>query len=463
MSDVEYDVAILGSGPAGYVAGIRASQLKLKACVIEKDKPGGVCLNIGCIPSKAIIHEAEGFAALAGMEELGIKVDRAGLDYSKVLKKSRDAADAMARGVTFLLKKNNVPLVQGTGKITARGEITLGDGKKIRAKNILVATGSSPKQIPGFEFDGKIVISSDGALMLSELPKRILILGGGAIGCEFAHILSAFGVEVILVEMLDHLLPLEDAETVAVLERSFKKRGITVLTGTKALEMKKGKGSAAVTLEEKGGKKRTEEVDKVLVVVGRGPNTGGIGLENVGIKTDRGFIPVCDYYQTEVPGIYAAGDVTASPLLAHVASKEAEIAVEHMAGHPTIPRIDPDTIPGAVYTEPQVASFGVNEERAKREGIAYAKAVFPYRGAGKSVAIGKSDGHVKVLYDPKTHEILGAHIVGAEGTELIHELLLAKYSELLPEDIATMIHAHPTLSEAVMETARTAEGWVIHV
>ncbi len=463
MSDVEYDVAILGSGPAGYVAGIRAAQLKLKACVIEKDKPGGVCLNIGCIPSKAIIHEAESFAALAGMEELGVKVDRAGLDYSKVLKKSRDAADTMARGVTYLLKKNSVPLIQGTGKITARGEITLSDGRKIRAKNILVATGSSPKQIPGFEFDGKTVISSDGALMLSELPKRILILGGGAIGCEFAHILSAFGVEVILVEMLDHLLPLEDAETVAVLERSLKKRGITVLTGTKALEMKKGRGSAIVTLEEKDGKKRAEEVDKVLVVVGRGPNTAGIGLESVGIKTDRGFIPVHDYYQTDVPGIYAAGDVTASPLLAHVASKEAEIAVEHMARHPTIPRIDPDTIPGAVYTEPQVASFGVNEERAKREGIPYAKAIFPYRGAGKSVAIGKSEGHVKVLYDPKTHEILGAHIVGAEGTELIHELLLAKYSELLPEDIATMIHAHPTLSEAVMETARTAEGWVIHV
>ncbi len=463
MSDIEYDVAILGAGPAGYVGGIRAAQLGLKACVIEKDKAGGVCLNVGCIPSKTLIHEAETFASLAEMEEIGVRVDRSGLDYSKVFQRSRDAADTLSRGVAGLLKKNGVPLIASSGKIASRSEIALSDGKKIRTKNILVATGSSPKVIPGFEFDERTVLSSTGALMLKEVPKRTLILGGGAIGCEFAHVLSAFGSEVVIVEMLDHLLPLEDAETVGVLERAFKKRGIVVLTQTKALELKKNADGALVTLEEKGGKVRTERADKVLVVVGRSPNTSGIGLESVGVTPERGFVPVGDFYQTSARGIYAAGDVTSSPLLAHVAFKEAEIAVEHIAGHKTVARIDPDAIPGAVYTSPQIASFGLNEERAKRDGVAYGKALFPYRGAGKSVAIGKPEGHVKILFEPKSHEILGAHVVGAEGTEIIHELLLAKYGELLPTDVATMIHAHPTLSEAVVEAARTVEGWAIHI
>ena len=462
MGGTKYDVVILGAGPAGYVGAIRAAQLGLKACVIEKDKVGGVCLNVGCIPSKALIHQAENFASLTEIEEIGVRVDRSGLDYLKVYKKSRIVADTLSGGVSGLLNKNGITLISGTGTLTGPNEITMQNGSVVTGKWLLVATGSRPKIIPGFEFDEKVVMSSTGALMLQELPKQVLILGGGAVGCEFAHILSCFGSKVVLVEMMDHLLPLEDSESAVILERAFKKRGVEVLTGTKATGLEKLTNGAIVTLGQKDGAARKIQVDKVLVVVGRTPNTEGLGLENLGIGTDRGFIPVQDYYRTSIPSIYAAGDVISSPLLAHVASKEAEIAVEHMAGRKTTTRINPNLIPSAVYTLPQIASFGLTEEKAKLAGMTYSKAVFPYRGVGKSVAVGQPEGQAKVLYDPSTHEILGAHIAGADATELIHEILLAKSAELLPEDIAMVIHAHPTLSEITMETMRSIEGWEIH-
>jgi len=458
----EYDVIIIGAGPGGYVAGIRASQLGLKAVVIEKNKPGGVCLNIGCIPSKALIHEADTFRSIADLEKMGVKVDSTSFDYSHVFKKSRKAADMLSKGVQFLLKKNKVDYVAAEATITGENEVTLSTGDKLTGKNIMIATGSRPIEIPGFEFDGEKILSSDHALMLEKLPEKAVILGAGAIGCEFSHIWNGFGVEVHIVELLDQLLPLEDPEITPVLERSFKKRGIKVHTSTKATGVIKNKNGVVVSTEDKNGKVSEIEADVLLVVVGRKPNTEAIGLENAGIATDLGFIDVKDYYQTSVPSVYAIGDVVASPLLAHVASKEAEIAIEYMAGHKTIAKIDPDTIPGAVYCEPQVASFGKTEKQCKEQNIDYKKATFPYRGAGKSVAIGKSEGMVKVIFNPETKELLGCHIIGAEATELIHELLLAKTSELLPEDIATMIHAHPTLSETLMEVMRAAEGWVIH-
>lgn len=317
--------------------------------------------------------------------------------------------------------------------------------------------------IPGFEFDEKTVLSSTGAIMLSRLPKKVLILGAGAIGVEFAHVMNAFGVEVHLVEMLDRILPIEDAEAVQVLARAFQKRGVKMYTGTKAVSMQKGSGGASVLLEDKAGARTTIEADQVLVVVGRTPNTDGIGLDKVGIAAERGFIPVGDFNQTKVPGIYAIGDVVNTPLLAHVAFKEAEIAAEHMAGRSPHPRLDLLSIPSATYCEPQVASFGLPEWKATEQKVAFAKASFPYRGAGKSVAIEQSEGFVKVMYDPKTKEIIGVHVVGADATELIHEMLLGRTAELLPEDIAEMIHAHPTLSEAVMEAMRSVEGWAIHI
>jgi len=464
MAGFDFDVVIMGSGPGGYVAGIRAGQLGLKAAVIERDKVGGTCLNIGCIPSKALIHQAELFRSLPSLKEMGISVDVKGFDYSRVYDKSRKAADTLSKGVAFLLKKNKAELITGDAVLSGKNEITLKDGRKVTGKNIIVATGSRPRVIPGFEFDENQVLSSTGALMLKKLPKKAVILGAGAIGVEFAHVWSSFGVEVHLVEMMDRILPLEDAEAVQVLARSFQKRGIQMSTGTKAVSLKKGGPGISVELEDKAGKRTTVEAEVILVAIGRALNTDGIGLEKVGIVPEKGAITVGDYNQTKVPGIYAVGDIVAgTPLLAHVAFKEAEIAVERIAGRNPHARIDPLSIPAATYCEPQVASFGLPEWKAQEKGIAFAKASFPYRGAGKSVAIEQSEGFVKVIYEPKTKEILGAHVVGAEATELIHELLLARSSELLPEDIATMIHAHPTLSEAVGESMRAVEGWAIHV
>jgi len=462
MAGYDYDVVILGGGPGGYVAGIRAGQLGLKAAVIERDKVGGVCLNVGCIPSKALIHQAELFRSIPNLKEMGLAVDLKGFDYAHVFDKSRKAADTLVKGVQFLLKKNKVETIAGEGSVSGKNEVTLKDGKKITGKNLVIATGSRPRVIPGFEFDEQKVLSSTGAIMLSKLPKKAIILGAGAIGVEFSHVFNAFGVEVHLVEMLDRILPIEDAEAVQVLARAFQKRGIQMYTGTKAVSMQKSAGGVSVVLEDKSGTRKTLEADQFLVVVGRTPNTDGIGLEKVGITTEKGFIPVGDFNQTKVPGIYAIGDVVNTPLLAHVAFKEAEIAVEHMAGKSPHPRIDPLSIPSATYCEPQVASFGLPEWKAAEQKVAFAKASFPYRGAGKSVAVEQSEGFVKVLYDPKTKEILGVHIVGADATEIIHEMLLGRTAELLPEDIATMIHAHPTLSEAVGEAMRSVEGWAIH-
>jgi dihydrolipoamide dehydrogenase len=459
----DYDVVVIGAGPGGYVAAIRASQLGLKACVIEKDKPGGVCLNIGCIPSKAIIHQADLFRSIGELEGMGIETDSSKFDYGNVFKKSRKAADTLSRGVSYLLKKNSIDLIKGTGTIKSPQEVSLEDGKVVSGKHIIVATGSRPRAIPGFEYDEKRVLSSNGALMLQKLPKSILILGGGYIGVEFAHIMNAFDIEVYIVELLDRLLPIEDQETAAVLERSFKKRKMKIHTATEAQSLEKKGNLLSVEIKPREGDKSVIDVEMVLVVVGRAPNTENIGLENIGIETEKGFIPVGDYYQTKVPSVFAIGDVVASPQLAHVASKEGEIAAEFIAGHETIPRIDPSLIPSGTYCEPQVASFGMTEEQAVTEGIPFKKAVFPYRGAGKSVAVEKSEGLVKILYDAETSEILGAHIAGLDATELIHELLLAKSSELLPSDIAGMIHAHPTLSEAVMESARSVGGWAIHI
>jgi dihydrolipoamide dehydrogenase len=463
----DYDLLVIGAGPAGYVAGIRAAQLGLKAAVIEKDKPGGVCLNMGCIPSKALIHQAELFASLPALQELGVKVDSGGFDYEKVFAASRKAADRLSKGVNFLLKKNKVDLIPGKAVLEGPGKVRLAEGRQLTAKNVLIATGSSPRQLPGFEFDEKRVLSSRGALMLKQLPASICILGGGAIGVEFAHIMSSFGVEVHLVEMLKRLLPTMDEEAAAVLASSFKKRGIHTYLSTRAESFKpvsagKKNGKLSVLLSGPKGEERLE-ADRLLVVTGRVPNSEGMGLKEAGIVAEGGFIPVGDYYQTAVPGIFAAGDVVDSPMLAHVASREAEIAVEFMAGGRPPKRLDPLAIPAAVYCEPQVAGFGYSEEQLKQAGTAFRKAVFPYRGAGKAVAVESVEGLVKILSEEKTGEILGAAVAGREATELIHELLLARSSELLPADLVASIHAHPTFSEAVSEAARLIEGRAIHI
>jgi len=463
MGNYDYDLVVIGAGPGGYVGAIRASQLGMKVAVVEKDKPGGVCLNVGCIPSKALIHQAQIFSESKSLEKMGVKIDRSGFDYSKVFKKSRVTAQKLSKGVQFLLKKNGVEYIPGEAKITGEHEITVNGDKKISCKFLLVATGSRPREIPGFEFDEEKVLSSTGALMQEKLPERVLILGSGAIGVEFSHIMNSFGTEVHLVEMLDRILPLEDSQITEIVHNSFKKRGIKIYASTKAMGYKATETGLEVSVESSTGETSTIEVDKILVAVGRTINTDNLGLEEIGVNLERNFIKVGDYYKTDVDWIFAAGDVIASPLLAHVASKEAEIAVEHMAGHETDAKIDMNAIPGATYSEPQVASFGYTEDRAKKEGIAHSTAAFPYRGAGKAVAIESIEGMVKIVFDPDSHEILGAHIVGTDATEMIHEILLAKKQGIKPQEIATMIHAHPTLSETVMEAMRVVENWAIHI
>jgi dihydrolipoamide dehydrogenase len=458
----DYDVVVIGSGPGGYVSAIRARQLGMSAAVVERDRIGGVCLNIGCIPSKALIHQAEIFRHGADLEAMGISVDRSGFDYSKVFKKSRQAAQRLSKGVGSLLKKNKVDVVTGSARLSGAHEVTVDGEKKLTGKNILVAAGSRPKTIPGFEFDNEQVISSTGALMLEELPASLLILGAGYIGMEFAHVMSSFGVEVTVVEMLDQILPNSDAEAVSVLHRDFRRRGIKMLTGMKASNMEKSKDGVSITAEGKDGESQKLSAELLLVAVGRAPNTEDLGLEDLGVQLEKGFITTGAYYQTAVESVYAIGDVLSSPQLAHAAMKEGEIAVEHMAGHASEDYLPAELIPGAIYTEPQLASFGPTEEALKADGIDYGKATFPYRGAGKAVAIEQPEGLVKILYDPSTHEMLAAHVAGSNATELIHELLLGKRAELLPQDIATTVHAHPTLSEAVMEAARGVEGWIIH-
>ena len=462
-SEFEYDLVILGAGPGGYVAAIRAAQLKLSVAIIEKDKPGGVCLNIGCIPSKSLIHQAEVFSSGAALEKMGISVDRSGFNYETVFTASRKAADTLSKGVAFLLKKNGITVIDGTGIITDANEVTVDGEVKVTGKNIVIASGSRPREIPGFPFDEEKILSSTGALMLRRLPRKMLILGGGAIGIEFAHIMNSFGVSVQVVEMLDHILPNVDTEISDTLVRLMKRRKITITTSTKALSQKVTDTGVEVRLEDAEGVQSTVTVDVVLVVVGRTPNTDHIGCESVGVKMERGFVNVGDFYETSVPGIHAIGDCVPTPLLAHVASKEGEIVAEHIAGLKPEPAIDPASVPGAIYCEPQIAGFGLTEQEAQKQNIAFDKATFPYRGAGKSVAVGQPDGMVKIITAKDTRELLGAHIIGAQATELIHELLLGKCGELLPADIASMIHAHPTLSEAVMEAARASEGWAIHV
>ncbi len=459
-----YDLLVIGAGPGGYVAAIRAAQLGLTAAVIEKDKPGGVCLNIGCIPSKALIHQAELFQSINGLAEMGITVDKTGFSYTKVNAKSRAAADQLSKGIRFLLKKNKVDLISAEVVKVRSGELELNDGRVLKGKNIIIATGSRPRELQGFSFDEQSILSSTGALLLQDLPQSMLILGSGAIGVEFAHIFNAFGVEIHLVEMLERILPIEDDETVDVLVKSFKKRGIHVYTSTTALSQKQVDGKLEIVLQDKAGAQSTVTVDKLLVSAGRLPNTAGLGLEEAGLKLDKGgFITVGDFYQSDVPGIYAIGDVVRTPLLAHVASKEGEIAAEHMAGKDPAPRLDLLSIPGATYCEPQMASFGYTERRALEQGLKFKKLLFPYKGIGKAVATEQSGGLIKLLLDAETEELIGAHIVGAEATELIHELLLMRTAELLPEDIIHMIHAHPTLSEGLKEAMLQAKDGAIHV
>ncbi|HAE23562.1 MAG TPA: dihydrolipoyl dehydrogenase [Spirochaetaceae bacterium] len=477
--DYDFDLAVIGAGPGGYVAAIRAAQLGLKACVIEKDKPGGVCLNLGCIPSKALIHQADALHGVSTLQALGAAVDLSGVDYGKAFKKSRLAADRLSKGVQFLLKKNGIEYKKGTAKLKAASEIILDDGTALRARAVILATGSRPRELPGLAFDEERILSSSGALMLEKLPKRIAILGAGAIGMELGYVWNAFGAEVTVVEALERILPLEDAEAAALARKIFESRGMRFHTGAFATGVEKSDEDLRLLLKPaspSGEDKATSpglppfvEADAVLVAVGRVPNSAGLGLEALGIRTDKGFVEVGDYYETSASGVYAIGDLVATPLLAHVASKEGEIAAERIAQlikgtpAPTERRVDLSTVPSAVYCDPELASFGLQEEKAMAAGRAYSSFSFPYRGIGKAVATEKPEGFVKLLADPESGEILGATVIGERATDIIHELILARQAELGVEELADMMHAHPTIAEGVMEAARGVLGRAIHV
>lgn len=466
--DKVYDVAIIGAGPGGYVAGIRAAQLGLSVAIVEKDELGGICLNWGCIPSKSLIHHATEFRSLRHMEAYGVRVDLSGFDYRAVHAESRIAAKTLADGVSSLLRKNKVDVVKGTARIAGAGNVCVRDKnaqeRMLRAKNIILATGSRPLAPPGFAPDERDILSSTGILALTELPRSLAILGAGAIGCEFAYVFNAFGVRVTLIEMAEHILPAEDHEVARVLDASLRRSGVDVRTGTRAVSWQKTADETSVRVEA-GSKTDQIGAEKVLAAFGRSPNTDRLGLETTGIEFDgRGYVVTGDYGETSVAGIFAIGDIVATPALAHVASKEGEMAVEFIAGRPPmLKRLAWDLVPSTIYCEPQIGGFGLREDHAAAKGISFKKSVFPFRASGKSVAVGNKEGLVKVLSDPDSGEILGAHIAGSNATELIHELLLARSSELLVEDVAQMMHAHPTLAEAVMEAAKGSHGKPIHL
>ena len=459
MSASNYDVVVLGGGPGGYVAAIRASQLGLKSAVVEKDNLGGICLNWGCIPTKALLKNAE-HARIARTEgaEWGILYDNLRFDFERVIARSRDVSSRIVKGVEFLMKKNKIDVIKGTGKLKSKDTLTVTGEKTqdIKFKNLIIATGARPRAIPGVPFDKEKVINYFQAMVPKELPEKLAVIGGGAIGCEFAYFYNAFGTEVHLFEMQDTLLPIEDPECTKELTRSFKKQGIKTYTGVKT-EVTVGKKGVTIKAGDK-----TIEADKVLVSIGVQGNIEDLGLEKAGIKTDRGFIVTDDRYNTNVKGIKAIGDVTGRVMLAHVASHQGTVAAEDIAGKADH-LVDYDAIPSCTYCQPQVASVGLTEAACKEKGLDVMIGRYPFRPHGKAVATGENEGFVKLIFDKKYGELLGAHIVGHEATEMIAEACAAKSSEATVHSLAATMHAHPTMSEAFHEATLDALGRAIHL
>jgi dihydrolipoyl dehydrogenase len=466
MSDsTVYDLIVIGGGPAGYVAAIRAGQLGKKVACIELERAGGTCLNWGCIPSKALLKSAELYLKMKKPEIFGLGVQGVTFDFAKVMQRSRTVADQMAKGVEFLFRKNKVDYFVGRGRVAVPGmvEIIEGEhkGKFFRTQRVLLATGCKPRVLPGLPVDGERIMTSREALVpRAQPPASVAIIGAGAIGAEFAYFLGAFGTKVTLVEMLPQIVPAEDDEVARLLHRLFEKQGMTIHTGTKAENIQVGKDSVKLELV-KGEQRQPLEVETVLVAVGVVANLEGALSSKVNLDLDRGYIKVDANYETNVKGIYAAGDIIGPPWLAHVASFRAVNAVNGMFGHGPARHVT--TFPACTYCQPQIASIGLNERTAKEKGVAYNVGKFPFLAAGKAVATAEADGFVKVLSAPGTGEILGAHIIGAEATELIAEYSLAMGLEATVEEVHGTIHPHPTFGEALMEAAAATTGEAIHI
>lgn len=466
MTEQIYDIAVLGGGPGGYVAAIRSAQLKFKTAIIEKDKLGGICLNWGCIPTKALLKNAEVLHIIKKASEFGINIKEYSVDFSKIIKRSRDVSSRIVKGVEFLMRKNNIDRYDGFGKLLDKNTIEVIDssGNKsfVKAKNIIIATGARPRQIPGIEIDRKSIITSSEAMTLEKQPSDMIIIGAGAIGVEFAYFYNELGTKITLVEMMPQILPVEDEEVSKTLEKEFTKNGIRILTNTKVLSAQKTKDGVEVKVDS-NGKEETLRAEIALVAIGVQGNIENIGLENLGIKTEKSFIVVDrKTYRTNIPNIYAIGDVIGPPWLAHVASAEGIACVEQIAGL-NHPGVDYSNIPGCTYCQPQVASLGLTEKKARESGFEIKVGKYPFRSHGKSLAVGENIGFVKLIFDAKYGELLGAHIIGENATELIAELGIAKSHEAVAETIFKTIHAHPTLSEAIMEAAANAMGEAIHL
>jgi dihydrolipoamide dehydrogenase len=457
-----YDLVVIGSGPGGYVAAIRAGQLGLKTAIIEKEELGGVCLNWGCIPSKSLLKNAEILSYLNRADEFGLKMDNFHADYSVAIARSRKVVDRNTKGVAFLLNKNKVDHIQGTGKIVGAGKVEVTPNNDvIEAKNIIVATGARPRSIPPLPIDGDKVITSRESIVLSDLPSSIAIVGGGAIGVEFAYIYKMYGVQVTIIEMLPRLVPNEDEDISAQLERAFKRHRIDFLTGAGVTGVDTTGPGVTVNLD-KDGAVQTLECDKVLVAIGVQPNVEDLGLETVGIATDRAGIIVDDKMATNVVGIYAIGDVTGKMPLAHVASAQALVAVETIAGLETQP-LDYTYMPRATYCMPQIASFGLTEAQAREQGNDIKVGTFNVQANGKALAMGETAGLVKLVVDAKYGELLGGHMIGPEVTELLGELSMTRMLEGTTLELGSAVHAHPSLSEMLKEAALSAQGRAIHM
>jgi dihydrolipoamide dehydrogenase len=462
---MNYDLIVIGSGPGGYVAAIRASQLGLKTAVVEKENLGGICLNWGCIPTKALLKSAQVFDYLNHAADYGIKVSGAEADFGAIVKRSRDVADGMSKGIQFLLKKNKVDVITGTGKIKPgkKVEVIGADGKATiyEGKNIIIATGARSRELPNLKQDGKKVIGYREALVLPNKPKSMVVVGSGAIGVEFAYFYNALGTKVTIVEYLPNIVPVEDEDVSKQLGRSFKKAGIEIMTEA-SVESVDTSGSLCKVKVKTKKEEVTIEAEVVLSAVGITPNIEGIGLEEVGIITDKGRILVNDYYQTNIPGIFAIGDVVPGQALAHVASAEGIICVEKIAGHHPEP-LNYANIPGCTYCQPEVASVGMTEKAAKEAGYEIKVGKFPFSASGKASAAGSKEGFIKVIFDAKYGEWLGAHFIGANVTEMIAEVVVARKLETTGHEIIKSVHPHPTMSEAIMEAAADAYGEVIHM
>jgi dihydrolipoamide dehydrogenase len=461
--EIRVEALVIGAGPGGYVAGIRLGQLKKKALVIEKDKPGGICLNVGCIPSKALINASKIYDKVRHGAEIGILADNLRVDMAKMQAWKGDVVSKLTGGVRTLLKANGCDYRTGLARLVSRNVVeVIGEGGKttIQAENIVIATGSRPIEIPGFKFDGNRIVDSTGALDFSVVPERLVVIGGGYIGIEIGTLYAKLGAKVTVVEALPNILAGNDPEIVQLVARKLKKLGVEVLTGAKAKSWAEKDGHAAVTVEI-DGKEVTIEADKVLVAVGRRPNSEGLGLEEIGVKIERGFVSVDRRCATNVPGIYAIGDVAGQPMLAHKASREAEVVAEVIAGHHA--EFDVRCIPAVIFADPEVATAGLRAEEAGQRGRQIKVGKFPFAALGRAIANADTDGFVKVVIDAASKEVLGIQVVGNGASDIIAEAALAIEMGALADDISLTIHAHPTLPEAILEAAKASLGEAIHI